>query len=268
MKRILKQSSKINPAFTLIELLVVISVISLLLSITLPVFTRARASAYSAICQSRLHQWGLAFEGYAAQNDGFYPHIDGLDRNDGNADNFGWVDMLPPMLGEKRWRDYKIWEKPRKGFYQCPAAKLSGKGFEYNPEREGYFSLAMNSCLELDSSCWPPYDKPVGNTMPSFLNVNSIKYPVRVILLFDQLLDPEKGYGGYKTNPSAGKYCGAYPRDFSATHFKKRGSLGGEVLFCDYHVEWKETVWKPDWPITDPKFQAPPRTDLDWYPYQ
>lgn len=253
-------------AFTLIEMLVVISIISLLLAIALPVFAKTRAAAYQAICQSRLHQWALAFEGYAMQNNGFYPHIDGQDRAKGEPDNYGWVDMLPPMLGMKSWREYPIWKRPTKGFYQCPAAKLGGSGFGYPPERNGYFSYAMNSCLELDKNCKSPYGMPGGNNMPSFLNVNSIKYPVRVILLFDQLLDPEKGFGGNKVNPSAGEHCGAYPRDFSATHFKKRGSLGGSILFCDYHVEWKETVWKTEWP-TDSKFQAPPRNDLDWYPY-
>jgi prepilin-type N-terminal cleavage/methylation domain-containing protein len=268
MKNNLKHSSgETRPAFTLIELLVVISVISLLLAISMPVFARTKAAALQAICQSRLHQWALAFEGYATQNNDFYPHIDGLDYNDGKADNFGWVDMLPPLLGEKKWRDYTIWKKPTKGFFQCPAAKLGGNGFGYNPERDGFFSYAMNSCLELDNSCWTPYGQPGGNNMPSFLNVNSIKYPVRVILLFDQLLDPGKGYGGTTNNPSAGKHCGAYPRDFSAIHYKKRGSLGGSILFCDYHIEWKETVWKTDWPVNDPKFQAPPRNDLDWYPY-
>jgi len=257
-----------SQAFSLVEVLVVISIISLLLSILLPVTNRVRETARQTICQSQLRQWALAFEGYAMQNNNFYPHIDGLDYNDGNADNFGWVDVLPPILGHKRWRDYKIWEKPTKGFFQCPAAKPRGSGYGYNPDRNGYFSYAMNSCLELDNSCWPPYGQPGGNNMPSFLNVNLIKQPVRVILLFDQLLDPSKGFGGFAVNLSAGEHCGAYPRDFSARHFKKRGSLGGLILFCDYHIEWKETVWKANWPIDDPKFQAPPRDDPDWYPYQ
>jgi hypothetical protein len=103
--------------------------------------------------------------------------------------------------------------------------------------------------------------------MPSFLNTALIAVPSRVILLFDQLLDPEKGYGGNTLNRSAGRYCGSYPKAFSATHFKKRGELGGSILFCDYHVEWVETVWKPSWPVNDPNLEAQPRNDLDWYPY-
>jgi type II secretory pathway pseudopilin PulG len=255
-------------AFTLTELLVVVSGISLLMAIAIPVFGRARAAAWQVVCQARLHQWALAFEGYATQNNGLYPHTDGLDYGDGNADNFGWVDMLPPLIGQQRWRDYKIWNRPTKGFYQCPSAKKIRRKdlLDYNPDRNGCFSYAMNCCLELDSSCWPPYGQAAGNNMPSFLNTASIKMPAKVILLFDQLLDPQKGYGGNNVNPHAGKHCGGYPRDFAERHFKKRGCLGGSILFCDYHIEWQDTIWKTEWPIDDLNFQAPPRNDPDWYP--
>ena len=85
-------------AFSLIEILIVISIISLLLGILLPTLSRAKALAQQAVCWSRLHQWGLAFEAYAVANDNFYPHIDGLDRDAGRADWFGWVDVLPPLM--------------------------------------------------------------------------------------------------------------------------------------------------------------------------
>ena len=55
-------------AFTLIELLVVISVIALLLAIFLPVLGRARTSAKSLACRSKLRQWGLVFSTYAAEH--------------------------------------------------------------------------------------------------------------------------------------------------------------------------------------------------------
>ncbi len=253
--------------FTLIELLVVLSIIMLLMSIIIPALGKARAQAYQIVCQSQFRQWGFAFETYACANNGFYPHIDGLDRDDGGADNFGWVDKLPPLMGQKPWRDYPIWHRPTKGIYQCPIAR-PGSGYGYNIEKLGYFSYAMNSCLELDKSCWSPFGQPGLNNMPSFLDTAKIESPARVILLFDQLLDPAKGYGGDEEYPMAGRYCGSYPRAFSARHYKKRGELGGSILFCDYHVEWKETVWKPEWPVDDRYFQAPPRDDLDWYPYQ
>jgi hypothetical protein len=213
-----------------------------------------------------MRQWGLAFEAYALSNDGYYPHIDGLDRDAGQADRFGWVDMLPPLMGETPWREHKLWHRPGKGtIFQCPSASLEFSGlYNYNPERNGFFSYAMNSCLELDRNCWPPHDEPRGNNMPSFLNTSKIRNPALVILLFDQLLDPKKGYGGEKLNRSAGRYCGSYPKAFSARHAKGGGLLGGSVLYCDYHVQWTETLWKPEWPDD---LEVPPRRDLNWYPY-
>jgi len=240
-----------SAGFSLIELLVVISLISLLMGILMPALSRSRAIAKEAVCQSWLRQWGIAFEMYASENDGFYPHIDGLDRDAGIADRFGWVDMLPPLMGEKPWRDHDYWQRPGTGtIFQCPSAKLApDKSYKYRPRRSGYFSYAMNSCLELDGNCWKPYGyKGTGWHMPSFLKTTSIRSPYRVILLFDQLLDPEKGYGGKGQNPTA----------------RPSGLLGGSILYCDYHVQWTETVWKPDWPDD---LEVPPRDDSDWYPY-
>ena len=263
--------------FTLIELLVVLSVISLVLGLLIPAMGRARSVARQTVCQSRLRQWGLAFEVYAAGNGGLYPHVDGRDRcgdekpvtEEGLADYYwGWVDVLPPLMGNRPWRTYEKWQHPGTDTaYHCPSARLAPQElYDYRPLRNGYFSYAMNSCLELDNNCWPPYGQPGGNSMPSFLDTARIVSPGRTILLFDQLLDPQKGYGGDTINRSAGHYCGSYPKAFSARHARGRYGLGGSILYGDYHVAWKETVWKPDWPRTS-DFEAPPRDDPDWYPY-
>jgi len=121
----------VGSAFSLVELLVVISIIALLTGIILPAFGRARSIARQTVCQSRLRQWGLAFETYAVENDGYYPHIDGRDRTPNNpqtgaemADYYsGWIDVLPPLMGEKPWRDYDYWQKPGNNtIFQCPPA--------------------------------------------------------------------------------------------------------------------------------------------------
>jgi hypothetical protein len=100
--------------------------------------------------------------------------------------------------------------------------------------------------------------------MPSFLKITSVKRPDRLILLFDQLLDPRKGYGGERYDATAGKYCGSYPKAFADRHNRPNGLLGGNILYCDYHLKWKETVWKPEWPED---LEVPPRDDPDWFPY-
>jgi molybdate transport system regulatory protein len=263
--------------FSLIELLVVISIMALLVAAALPAMGRARSLARQTVCQNRLRQWGLAFAAYAAENSGYYPHADGRDRcgdeepftPEGRADYwFGWVDALAPLVAEKPWREHTRGAYPNvKTLFQCPSARLASESsYSYKPLRNGFFSYAMNSCLELDDNCWAPYGQPGGNDMPSFLNTARIRTPGRVILLFDQLLDPAKGYGGTELNRSAGSHCGSYPKAFSARHARPGGTLGGFILYCDYHVAWKQTVWKAEWPTT-PAFEAPPRDDPDWYPY-
>ena len=59
--------------FTLVELLVVIGIIALLIGILLPVLNRAREKAQMVRCLSNLHQIGLGFFAYAADNKGRLP---------------------------------------------------------------------------------------------------------------------------------------------------------------------------------------------------
>ena len=54
--------------------------------------------------------------------------------------------------------------------------------------------------------------------MPSFLDTGKILWPAQVVTLFDQLLDPEQGFDGNVVYREAGKYCGSYPKAFSARH--------------------------------------------------
>ena len=252
-------------AFTLIELLVGVAIIALLLSALIPMLEQARSYTQEVVCQNQLRQWGLAFKMYAADNHNLYPHADGLDRDKGPADKFGWVDVLPPLISERPWRDHPLGERPGTGtVFQCGAARLSHPGqYTYDVEQVGFFSYAMNSCLELDEDCWrAPGDG--GTAMPSFLRTDLIVKPDQVVLLFDQLLQPKLGYDGKLAYRNAGKHCGSYPKAFSARHNRGEGGLGGSVLYCDDHVEWTSSVWKDSW---DADQEVPPRDDPNWFPY-
>jgi len=257
---------QIKRGFTLVELLIVLSIIALLLALIMPAFGLARSYALRIVCQAYLHQWGIAFGEYALGNNDFYPHIDSRDRSKDLADEFGWVQVIPPIIKERPFYDYPYGQRPDVGtFFQCPAARLAPlSSYGYPIVRDGFFSYAMNSCLELDMNCYEPDDIPGGNNMPPFLQTTLICHPSRVIMLFDQLLDPSLGYNGKLVNDSAGEHCGSYPKDFSARHARPGSILGGSILYCDYHVEWRDTVWKSHWPDD---LKAPPRNDRDWYPY-
>jgi prepilin-type N-terminal cleavage/methylation domain-containing protein/prepilin-type processing-associated H-X9-DG protein len=263
--------------FSLVELLVVVAVVSMLAAVLLPSLETARDKSRTVVCAARLQQWGQAFACYANENNGFWPHCDGLDRgprhfldprvsSEDLADWHGWVDLLPPMIGMKPWRDHPRYGYPGPDtFYQCQfGVVLPGTGaYGYRPERDGYFSYAMNSCLELDANAWQPlgYEGP---PMPSFLDTGKILWPAQVITLFDQLLDPDQGFDGNVIYREAGKYCGSYPKAFSARHGRGGKKPGGNILYADGHVECKDSVWKPDW---DVRLEVPPRSDRNWYPY-
>jgi prepilin-type processing-associated H-X9-DG protein len=225
----------------------------------------------------RLKQWGNAFSCYAVEHNGFWPHCDGLDRGpkalsdphitpEDLADWHGWMDVLPPLMDLKPWRDYPRYQRPDDTtFYQCPVGRsLEADGlYSYRPRRDGYFSYAMNSCLELDKNAWPPPGG-IGFPMPSFVDSGRVVRPERVYLLFDQLLDPRKGFDAKVMYRGAGKYSGSYPKAFAERHRHGLSGLGGNILFCDSHVDWRKSVWKPEW---DPKQEVPPRDDPNWYPY-
>jgi prepilin-type N-terminal cleavage/methylation domain-containing protein len=56
-------------AFTLIELLVVIAIIAALL---LPALAKAKQKGVQAVCMSNLKQWGLIWQYYTDDNEGFF----------------------------------------------------------------------------------------------------------------------------------------------------------------------------------------------------
>jgi prepilin-type N-terminal cleavage/methylation domain-containing protein len=59
--------------FTLIEILVVIAIVAMLVSILLPSLSLAREYSRRTVCQSNLHQTGVGFSLYSADNKQFLP---------------------------------------------------------------------------------------------------------------------------------------------------------------------------------------------------
>jgi prepilin-type N-terminal cleavage/methylation domain-containing protein/prepilin-type processing-associated H-X9-DG protein len=242
--------------FTLVELLVVLAVVAVLAAVLLPALAGARARSRTLLCRSRLRQWGHAFGLYASEWGGLWPHADsnyGLVRADG-GDPQGescWVDVLPPYLSGAPVRELRDAGRlpDRETIYQCPSAVPEPGRPAFDYATFGYYSFAMNSYLEADFHGW---------NYPPFVDTELIGRGEVTVLLFDQNLDPA-------VVPDMGESekaeeAGMFP-SYSVGMFTLRHNRGGNVLFCDTHVEHiKRKMWLDSWP---------PRADawVQFFPY-
>ncbi|MGH7953876.1 MAG: prepilin-type N-terminal cleavage/methylation domain-containing protein [Limisphaerales bacterium] len=141
--------------FTLIELLVVIAIIAILAALLLPALAKAKEKALEANCQSNLHQMGVAFAMYTADNEDVLPFY-----RDSNAPNvppvgadrqYFWfgklqLEITPTINLSATNVDFKVW--------QCPAAlDLRRKSPSYNPNELTYGYNYSN----LGDGAPPPY---------------------------------------------------------------------------------------------------------------
>jgi len=261
-----------RPAFTLVEVLVTVALIGILVSILTPGLVRARARARETVCAANLRSWGQAFCLYATLYDDTLPHTDDRARNhppdaydpDHPEHECCYVDVLPPLMDDRRpWRSFPQGAKPRGDIWQCPDAEPlpdSAYSPSYQPSVSGYHSYAMNSYLECDF----PFGLPAGvEPYPSFLQLDRCEEPSKTILMFEQTLDPLRGYDQQGGLSTAGRYTAEDARALSERHPHSLGGLGGNVILLDGHREWRNDLW--DESLDNPRIPA--RGDLTWWPY-
>jgi len=159
----LPASARRGDGFTLIELLVVISIISLLVSLLLPVLSSARGAARDIRCASNLHQIGVAIHNYAADFDGYLPPGFG-DSLGGTWDtNHFWISSLGPYVNRA----------------STIAGTLDGQVFDCpSTEDTNYSEYAMPRNLSTNSTF----------NADNWRRIESVEKPSLTILAFDYVL--------------------------------------------------------------------------------
>lgn len=267
--------------FTLVELLVVIGVLVVLVSILIPMVTKARAKGQEVKCATNLRAWGQAFMAYAAMYDGTIPHYGDYTFNPnpfGQSDQddpaypinrCGYTDVLPPLMGLKPWDSYPAGQRPKTGIWQCPVAEvLDDSAYGYWASNFGYHSYVMNQYLEADNPGLVRRNAPE-KSLPlqaSFLDLSRAQWSSVTLLMYETTLMPDQAYGPGATPSSC--YCGYRPADSGGTiayfHPHQPNSPGVNTLMLDGHVEWTDTLRDP---TVNNGSWLPATTDHRWWPY-
>ncbi len=106
--------------FTLVELLVVVGIIAILVAMLLPALNHAKEAAYTATCQSNLHQWGIGLRMYVDDHDGYPVDVEELASG---WDTNHWFERLQPYSGGKwpQWNGADQQYEPLESIAVCPA---------------------------------------------------------------------------------------------------------------------------------------------------
>ena len=186
-------------AFTLIELLVVISIVAILASILLPVFSRARQQTDVVKTLSNMRQVGIAFLSYANDNNYLLPN-----RVSDGANDPKWPTLLLPYLQNTN-------------VYYSPIPDVQGISYrvsqpsDYLNNQKNYTSYIYNGMNDLGAH---------GNSSDA-VRLNNVGESSQTILL------------GIPYPQRANFYMDFDDRDNDVVLNKKAFGTGTVYMFCD-----------------------------------
>ena len=217
-------------AFTLVELLVVIGIIAVLISILLPVLTKAREQARTVKCASNMRQIVTAMLAYANDNRGTLP-IPGVVREWSPCfgipnPEYGIYDFTTGPF----WRYVAASQQTVGEVFVCPSdgpPRFAAGYLQYtpNPDYPRNFSYNFNEFLlgrgqgMVEGTFQPLY---------TGLRVNQIRHPDHKLLVYEQEI-PSGAIGAPSTAVQGAPQGGVL--------LTIRHSRAGNQGFADSHVE-------------------------------
>jgi prepilin-type N-terminal cleavage/methylation domain-containing protein/prepilin-type processing-associated H-X9-DG protein len=204
-------------AFTLIELLVVIAIIAILAAMLLPVLSVAKQRAWTANCNSNLHQIGLGMRLFADDNNGYCPESGATipwNTADPGATTNSWMQQIIGYV-----QNTNVYHCP--GNVQLPVASQSPFNY-FNGVRAAYIAS----------------DPDPANRHFAAVKTTQVHFPSAQVLSGDTIDNDQYFTADDSDKDDYSQNCVGGPANGTPAVQWQAHSKGQNVLFTDGHAQW------------------------------